>query len=228
MKGPETIGVIVDGNRRWAKERGYPSLVGHKTGLDNLVSFFDWAHEAGVTTVYAYCFSTENWNRTTEEVNYLMDLFRVMFQDRVATLKEKGYKIRVVGQRQRLAHDLQEMIDKAERDTSLNNKLQIVICLSYGGQDEVLEAVNKLLADKGRDAGPVTKEKFENYLWTAGLPDPDMIIRTGGEHRLSNFLMWRSTYSELFFPEVRFPGFTREDFHSLLKEYSERERRHGK
>lgn len=225
---PRSLGVIIDGNRRWAKERGVPSLLGHKSGLDNLIHFFDWAHEAGIETAYAYCFSTENWNRSTEEVNYLMDLFRLIFRERVSEFKKKGYKLRVVGERARLAHDIQEMIKEGESDTAANSKMNVVICLSYGGQQEILEAVNKILADHGREKGPITKERFEKYLWTAGLPDPDMIIRTSGEQRLSNFLTWRSAYSELFFPSVHWPDFSKKVFHELLEEYAARHRRFGK
>lgn len=226
---PQAVGIIIDGNRRWAKLRGLPTLLGHKAGYDRVLEFLDWAHEEHVGTVYAYCFSTENWNRTTEEVNYLMDLLRSFFITETAErLKKRGYRVLVAGERHRLAHDIQESISKLERETAHHTKMTAVFCISYGGQHEILTAVNRLLEDKGREKGPITKERFEKYLWTAGLPDPDMVIRTSGEQRLSNFLTWRSVYSELFFPTIHWPDFSKKIFHELLEEYAARHRRFGK
>lgn len=226
---PVSLGIILDGNRRWAKEQGVPTLLGHKAGYDRFLELLDWCREAGIRTVYGYCFSTENWNRSTEEVNYLMDLIRQFFMSAALdSFKKKGYRIRLAGVRDRLPHDIQEMAKRVEGETATLNELDVVFCISYGGRDEILDAVNKILEDKGREKGPITKERFEKYLWTKDLPDPDLIIRTSGEHRLSNFLTWRSVYSELFFPKVYFPAFNKEEFHKVLQEYGERQRRFGK
>jgi undecaprenyl diphosphate synthase len=228
-KVPQCIGIIVDGNRRWARERGLPTLEGHRAGFDRLGEFLDWASEAGIKHVVAYVFSTENWNRSLEEVSYLMDLFRTQFGGKmVSDLREKGYRIRVAGNKACLAPDLQELVRKAELETEDCKKMTVTLALSYGGRDEILAAVNALLADSAREKGSVTKDEFEKHLWTSDLPDLDMIIRTGGERRLSNFMTWRSVYSELFFPKMYFPDFTKEDFHKLLDEYAARERRLGK
>ena len=228
-KNPNAIGVIIDGNRRWAKERGLPSLIGHKAGYDKVKELVRWCHEAGIKYLTVYCFSTENWNRSTEEVNYLMDLIRtLLLQDIVTVFKNDGHQLHVIGDRARLPHDIQELVKKAEADTAPGQNLFVNLAISYGGQDEILAAVNKLLDDKGREKGLITKERFEKYMWSAGTPHPDLILRTSGEQRLSNFLTWQSAYSELFFLKKHWPAIEREDFLAVLKEYGERERRHGK
>lgn len=224
---PNCLGVIVDGNRRWAKERGLPTLEGHRRGFENLQSLVDWAHEAGIKHLVAYVFSTENWNRAPEEVSYLMDLFRQQVRSVTEKFHNKNYKVKVIGQRSRLAKDLQELILEAEEKTKNNTGILVTLALSYGGRDEITSAINELLLDENRPA-EITPENFEKYLWSSYIPDLDMVIRTSGEHRLSNFMTWKSVYSELFFPEVKFPELTKEIFHELLEEFSNRQRRFGK
>jgi undecaprenyl diphosphate synthase len=224
---PNCLGVIVDGNRRWAKDRGLPTLEGHRRGFENLQNLVDWAHEAGIKHLVAYVFSTENWNRAPEEVSYLMDLFRQQVRAVTEKFHNKNYKVKVIGQRSRLAKDLQELILEAEEKTKNNTGILVTLALSYGGRDEITSAINEMLKDENRPT-EVTPENFEKYLWSSYIPDLDMVIRTSGEHRLSNFMTWKSVYSELFFPEVKFPSLTKEIFHELLEEFANRQRRFGK
>jgi len=228
IKQPRSIGVIVDGNRRWAKERNLPSLLGHQAGYEKLVQFTDWVAEAGFSCMYMYLFSTENWNRTTDEVNYLMDLNRKYLTDVPEKFVEKGYRFRAAGQRWRLADDIQKLITIAEEKTAHCTKMTVVMCVSYGGRAEIVEAVNALVKDNARPKGEVTEAMLTSYMWTHNLPDPDIIFRTSGEHRLSGFLTWGSVYSEFFFPKVQFPGLTKQDFQAMLDEYAQRQRRFGK
>jgi len=224
---PNCIGVIVDGNRRWAKDKGLPTLEGHRTGFNKLQDLIDWSHEVGIKHLVAYVFSTENWNRAPEEVSYLMDLFRQQVRFVTEKFHQKNYKVRVIGLLSKLAPDLQELIKEAEEKTKDNTGITVTLALSYGGRDEISSAINKLLQDENRPA-EITPENFEKYLWSNYIPDIDMIIRTSGEHRLSNFMTWKSVYSELFFPETKFPAITKEIFHELLEEFSSRQRRFGK
>jgi undecaprenyl diphosphate synthase len=224
---PNCLGVIVDGNRRWAKERGLPTLEGHRRGFEKLQELIDWSSEVGVKHVVAYVFSTENWNRAPEEVSYLMDLFRQQVRSVSQKFHDKNYRLKVAGIVSKLAPDLQELVNEAVEKTKNNTGLTVTLALSYGGRDEIISAVNSIIKDPNRPE-EITIENFENYLWSNHMPDIDMIIRTSGEHRLSNFMTWKSVYSELFFPEVKFPGITKEIFLQLLEEFSERQRRFGK
>jgi len=223
---PTSIGIIVDGNRRWAVEKGLPTLEGHRKGFENLQNLVDWSSEAGVKNLVAYVFSSENWNRTPEEVTYLMDLFR--YQVRIVSEKfnSKNYKLKIIGDISKLAPDLQDLIAEATEKTKNNTGLTVTLALSYGGRDEIISAVNQILKENPNQE--ITSEIFEKYLWSSEIPDLDMIIRTSGEHRLSNFMTWKSVYSELFFPEVKFPDLTKEIFLQLLEEYAKRQRRFGK
>lgn len=224
---PNCLGVIVDGNRRWAKEKGLPTLEGHRTGFNKLQDLIDWSHEAGIKHLVAYVFSTENWNRAPEEVSYLMDLFRQQVRFVTDKFHKKNYKVRVIGILSKLAPDLQELIKEAEEKTKNNTGICVTLALSYGGRDEITYAINEIINDKNRPK-EITPEIFEKYLWSNYLPDLDMIIRTSGEHRLSNFMTWKSVYSELFFPEIKFPNITKEVFQDLLDEFASRHRRFGK
>lgn len=224
---PNCLGVIVDGNRRWAKERGLPTLEGHRNGFNKLQDLIDWSSEAGVKHLVAYVFSSENWNRAPEEVSYLMDLFRTHVRHVTDKFSKKNYRLKVVGNVSRLAKDLQELVTEAIEKTKNNTGITVTLALSYGGRDEIIDAVNKILKNQN-NLSEISAEEFEKYLWSHDIPDLDMIIRTSGEHRLSNFMTWRSVYSELFFPEVKFPGITKEMFHELLDEFASRQRRFGK
>ncbi|MEK9175399.1 MAG: polyprenyl diphosphate synthase [Patescibacteria group bacterium] len=225
-KIPTTIGIIVDGNRRWAKARGLASREGHRAGYNKLKEVLSWARDSGVKNAICYVFSTENWKRSKEEISFLMDLLRSLFmQNEVAEFRKNGISIRVAGDRTMLDPDLQTLISKAEKDTQNENKMILSFALSYGGRKEIVSAINQALIDGKK---MITENEFSNYLWTAGVPDPDIIIRTGGERRLSNFLPWQSVYSELFFVDTMWPDFSKGEFTNILEEYAERERRFGK
>ena len=217
----------MDGNRRWAKSKGLPTLEGHRRGYDRLKDVVRWAGEAGVTHLVIYAFSTENWKRTKEEVGYLMDLFRWVLKEEVAYFIKEEVKVTSIGDTTSLPPDIQEGIRGVEEKTKQFSKLHVVLALSYGGRKEILAAARAIVA-KGFSGTDVTEEDFQKNLWTHDIPDPDMVIRTGGERRLSNFLPWQSVYSELFFSDTFWPEFTKEEFQNILNEYSERERRHGK
>lgn len=224
---PKCVGVIVDGNRRWAKLRGDAPGEGHVAGRKKFREFVEWAANAGVKAVIAYTFSTENWNRPTEEVATLMALLYSVLRDDLVEMKEKGFRVRIIGDRSRFPAELQTLFAKAESETSQNSGMIVGLLLSYGGRDEIVAAARELLR-KGVDPEALTKEQFEKELWTAGIPDPDMIIRTSGEKRLSNYLPWQSAYSELFFTETLWPDFTQVEFLKMIEEFGERDRRFGK
>lgn len=220
---PRCIGIILDGNRRWAKARGLPKLEGHRVGLlETLKNTVRFVHTRGIKHLVVYMFSTENWNREPAEVSYLMNLFRESIQKEMKELAEEHVRLRFVGQRERFSQDLQEAMDAAERDTAHNDGITLWCCLSYGGRAEIVAAANAAAA-----MGEVTEESLSKYLWTADMPDPDIIIRTSGEQRLSGFLTWQSVYSELFFTHTFWPDFSEKEFDDILAEYAERERRHG-
>ena len=222
---PVSVGVIMDGNRRWAKEAGLPQLEGHRRGLEKVRELADWAQEAGVKEVILYAFSTENWNRSKEEVEYLMNLFEESFDTFAKDLEKKEVKIRFIGQRERLPQTLQKKMQEAEEKTKEGTKGIFTVAISYGGRAEIVAATNALLASGVKS---VDEEGFRAVMWSADLAYPDIIIRTGGDQRLSNFLAWQSAYSELFFPKTKWPAFTKEEFGSILADYASRERRLGK
>ena len=224
------LGFIMDGNRRWAKEQGLATLAGHKRGSEVFTDSVTWVRDAGIAHAVYYAFSTENWQRNEAEVTYLMDLFREWLRNVEQKIDDnrkatKKIHIRIIGRRADFAPDLQEQMNKLEEKNAEfpNPDTTIWVALSYGGRAEIIEAVNQAIA-----AGePVTEASFEQLLWTADMPDPDMIVRTSGEQRLSNFLTWRSVYSELHFIEKHWPALTEADFKDILLEYENRERRRG-
>lgn len=223
---PRHIGFILDGNRRWAVENGLPKLVGHKKGYENLKTIADECFDRGIQVVSAYIFSTENWNREAEEVNYLMDLALKIFRKDLNELMEKGIKIVVSGRRDRLSDKLKKAIDDAVGKTINNTRGTINICFNYGGQVEITDALAKLI-DSGVAASEVTPELIRDNLYHPELPPVDYIVRTSGEKRLSNFLLWDSAYAELEFIDTHWPAFKVEDLDALLIEYAKRSRRFG-
>lgn len=223
------VGVIIDGNRRWAKANGLPQLQGHEAGYKKVKEFVRWAADAGIHTAVVYAFSSENWSRSPEEVSYLMTLFEKLLMSEVEELKKKGVRISVIGQRERLSPRLQKLIQKVEEETKHLTPNHLFVAISYGGRDEIVDAAQRLFVDmkNGNDV-TISKELFAKYLWTHEMPDPDIIIRTGGEMRLSNFLPWQSVYSELFFHKKMWPAFEEQDFKDILAEFYNRQRRFGK
>ena len=224
----------MDGNRRWAKARGVPSLEGHRAGFDALKKLAQGApalkEKYGLEYVTLYTFSTENWNRLEEEVGYLMKLFeeglKLIIGEYVANGKknsEKATRIRFIGQRERFSPTLQSLMREVEEKTKDFGGITAVFALSYGGRTEIMEAIQKMKEENT----PITEEALSSALWTNGIPDPDLIIRTGGEQRLSNFLPWQGVYSELFFPKTFWPDFSLADLEGIFKEFQQRERRHG-
>lgn len=223
--GPRSIGVIMDGNRRWAKEQGLETLFGHQKGAEKIHELLEWAQEAQIEHVILYAFSTENWNRTQAEVSYLMVLFEEYFKKWMEHAREKSIRIRFIGDHTLASEKIQQIIQTVEETTKEGRNGTLTVAFSYGGRAEILAAVNKLLNDGKTE---VSEEEFSSALWTSEIPDPDLILRTGGEQRLSNFLPWQSVYSELFFTNTKWPALTKEEFFSILEEYRGRERRRGK
>lgn len=226
MESPKTplcVGIILDGNRRWAKAKGLPTLAGHTEGLENLERAVRWVRDAGVKHLAVYAFSTENWNRAPEEVSHLMGLILKAASKNLKKLAEEDVRVRFIGQRERLPQDVRDAVENLEKE-SVGGAFTLWVCLSYGGRAEIVEAA-RTMQNSGEE---VTEESFARYLWSAEMPDPDIIIRTGGAERLSNFLTWGSAYSELFFIDTFWPDFSEADLQRILEEYGERERRMGR
>jgi undecaprenyl diphosphate synthase len=222
---PGCVGIIMDGNRRWAKARGLPSYQGHSAGREKLKEFLTSARKAGVKHVIAFAFSTENWKRAQEEVMFLLELMLKAFRDdREEFIKEK-VQVRFAGALHRFPPELQEAMKKLEDDTRQFEGMSLTLCVSYGGREEIVHAANACVAD-GITA--ITEEDISKHVYTAGVPDPDMIIRTSGEMRSSGFLPWQAVYSELFFTDTLWPDFSEEEFLKMIAEYGSRERRIGK
>ena len=220
----ECVGIILDGNRRWAAAKGLSKLEGHRAGMQALERTVRFVRDNGIKNLIVYAFSTENWSREPAEVSYLMDLFREAIKKEMSKLGKENVRIRFVGQRERFSDDLQKSMGEIEKKTESNDAITLWVCLSYGGRAEIVAAANAAAAKSDL----ITEELLAQSLWTAGMPDPDIIIRTGGEKRLSNFLLWQSTYSELFFTDTLCPDFNKEEFDSILAEFATRERRNGK
>ncbi|MFA6459123.1 MAG: polyprenyl diphosphate synthase [Candidatus Paceibacterota bacterium] len=222
---PKCIGVIMDGNRRWAKKQSLPTLEGHRRGYAKLKEFMTWAKAEKVEAVIAFALSTENWKRTKEEVGYLMDLFRFALSNEIDSLVREKTRLLFIGDKETFPEDIQKMMQNAEEDTKANLGTILAIAVSYGGREEIVEAVRKTSV---RDGDEITQESFSKSLWTRDLPDPDMVIRTGGQKRLSGFLPWQTVYSELFFTDTLWPDLSKKEFGEMLREYADRQRNFGK
>ena len=217
------IGIILDGNRRWAKEHNLPQLEGHRRGFENLKSAARWVRDRNVPHLVVYAFSTENWKRSEEEIAYLMDIFRGAIRESGDELGKEGVRTRFIGQRERFAQDIQDGMRETEEKTKDNTRMTLWICLSYGSRAEITAAAKAAAAD-----GEITEESLRAHMWSADMPDPDIIIRTSGEHRLSNFLLWQAAYSEFFFIKPHWPDFDEKALDGVLAEFASRERRNGK
>lgn len=223
---PRHVGIIVDGNRRWAKQHGLPAYEGHLAGHARLVEILPTLFKAGVEYVSLYVFSTENWKRSEDEVGRLMGLVTTMVTDDIKVFHEHQIKIRVLGTRDNLSSKVIESIEKAERDTAGYAKGTVAFCFNYGGQQELVDAYKKLI-QSGVSADQVTPELIEKNLYAPDIPPIDIIVRTSGEHRLSNFMLWRAAYSELLFVDTLWPDMTKQDMSAILKTYARRHRRFG-
>lgn len=227
---PYHIAIIMDGNGRWAKSRGLPRAVGHKKGADAVRSAVEGSLECGVKILTLYAFSSENWSRPEDEVSDLMGLLRLYIKKEVSSLDKQGVRLRFIGQRERLAKDIIGQIESAENRTKHNDKLILVIAINYGGQAEIVDAVKKI-ADQVKHGEmaveDIDEETISTGLYTAEWEDPDLIIRTSGEQRLSNFMLWQAAYSELLFMDLLWPDFNKKSLDEAIEAYNQRERRFG-
>ena len=228
--GPRHVAIIMDGNGRWATQRGRPRLFGHHAGAKRVREIVESCPDVGVEYLTIFAFSTENWKRTQVEVAGLMDLFRRYIAKETRALAELGARVRFIGDRERLDAKLVKLMEELEKKTAGNSKVNLTIALNYGARDEVSRATKLLAEDVARgllDPANVDEETLSSYLDTRVLPDPDLVIRTSGEARISNFLLWQSAYAEYEFIDTLWPDFSREEFASLCASYGERDRRFG-
>lgn len=224
---PNHLGLILDGNRRWARAEGLPTLEGHRQGYENLKTIAEAAFEAGVKYVSAYIFSTENWNRSKEEVGYLMKLVINIASKDLNQLIDKNIKVVFLGTREKLSKSVEKAIDDAMERSKNNTGGTIALCFNYGGQLEIVDAVKKIVAE-GIELEEINPECIAEHLYSPDVPPVDFMIRTSGEQRLSNFMLWRMSYAELYFVEKHWPAFTVKDLHTALEEFASRQRRFGK
>ena len=226
-KLPKHVAIIMDGNGRWALQRGLPRLAGHKAGTENLRRVIRSTVEFGVKYLTIYAFSTENWGRPPEEVKGLMYILEDVIDRELNELHKEGVQLRHIGRLERLAPSLQEKVLDAIDVTKNNDRLILNIAFNYGGRDEIVQAIQRMMKD-GVPPEKVTDELVSQYLYTAGVPDPDLIIRTSGELRVSNFLIWQAAYSEWYITPTFWPDFDKEEYHRALEAFSHRDRRFGK
>jgi undecaprenyl diphosphate synthase len=225
-KIPTHIAIIMDGNGRWAKARGLPRLAGHRAGTENVRAIIEACVEFGVKYLTIYAFSTENWGRPRDEVEGLMNIFDDVFVRELDELNRQGAQLRHIGRLEGVRPSMVEKIKNGIETTKQNDRLILNIAFNYGGRDEIIYVVQKMIED-GVEPGQVNEELIGKYLFTNGSPDPDLVIRTSGEIRASNFLLWQSAYSEWLFPDVYWPDFGREELLDAIIEYSQRDRRFG-
>jgi undecaprenyl diphosphate synthase len=227
---PVHVAIIMDGNGRWANARGLPRTVGHQRGAEAVRRAVTGAAELGIGYLTLYGFSSENWKRPAAEIDDLMALLRFYLRSEIAEMHRNGVRVRVIGDRERLAPDIVALIDEAEQRTRANARLNLTVALSYGGRAEIALAARRLAEDAqaGRlDPALIDETLFARHLLTAGIPDPDLVIRTSGEKRISNFLLWQSAYAELVFLDRLWPDFTKDDLADAIREYHRRDRRYG-
>ena len=225
---PCHVAVIMDGNGRWAQKRGLPRSAGHKAGAETFRKLGTYCKNLGIDYLTVYAFSTENWKRPKDEVDGIMHLLEQYLHECIDTMEKDGNRLRFLGDLSVLTPELRELIDETNEISSRIEGFQANVCLNYGGRDEILHAVRRYAeAYKAGTAPELTEDVFSGYLYSAGIPDPDLIIRTSGEQRLSNFLPWQGAYSELYFTDVLWPDFTERDMDAALAEFQRRDRRFG-
>ena len=231
---PTHVSMIMDGNGRWAKERGMERLYGHFEGVESVRACVEAAVEAGVKYLSIYAFSEENWNRPQAEVDGLMELMVKAMAAEMEKLNRNGVRFMVIGNRERLSSSLNEVIDSCMEMTSANDRLTLIVMLSYSGKWDILQAAKKMVAEaltcqnKAENILSMETDGFDRFLATAGIPDPDLIVRTSGESRLSNYFLWQGAYSELLFVDTLWPDFRKDEFRKAIAEYAKRDRRYGK
>ncbi len=225
---PQHISFVLDGNRRWAKAQGLPTLEGHLRGTDAVFNIIQWCSEVGVKYLTTYAFSTENWDRPQEELNYLFGIvFEQGIKKYLPQLLKDNVKVNLFGRLDRFPAKMQAVINDLLAKTAGGTGLIWNVCMDYGGRAEIIQAVKKIV-EAGVVPEEITDQAITNQMYSAGVPDPDLMIRTGGEHRLSNFLLWQHAYTELYFAEIYLPAFSKKDFDEALEWYANRERRYGK
>ena len=222
---PRHVGIIMDGNGRWARRRGMPRVMGHEAGMRTLENIVDIANDFGIKYLSLYAFSTENWKRMPTEIEGLMKLFRFYLKNKIERIHSRGGRIRFVGQMDAFAPDILAGVREAEEYTKNNTAINIIILANYGGRQEVVDAVNKIMSETHNT--PITEDILNQNMYAPDIPDPDLLIRTGGELRMSNFWLWTGAYSEYYFTDVYWPDFDREELTKALISYSGRERRYG-
>lgn len=235
---PQHVAIIMDGNRRWAKENGFSPLEGHKRGEEKIEPIIDGAINLGIPYLTFWAFSTENWQRTKKEVSFLLNLFRENLHKKVDNYHKKNVRINIIGDISKFPQDIAQKTREWMEKTKNNNKITVNIALSYGGRDEIIRTIKKLSAkllsksanikEIQQQFNNLTVEQFNKLLDTAGQPDPDLLIRTGGEMRLSGFLLWQSEYAEIYFIKTYWPDFTKDKFLEAIDDYQQRKRRFGK
>jgi len=223
---PQHIAIIMDGNGRWAQARGLPRLAGHRAGTENLRHIIEACVEFGIQYLTIYAFSTENWGRPEDEVSGLMGIFDEVFERELAELHKQGARLQHIGRLDGVRKSLREKVRKGMQLTKDNKRLILNVAFNYGGRDEIVQAI-KAIMKAGIKPQDVDAELVSQYLYTAGIPDPDLVIRTSGEHRISNFLIWQAAYAEWVFPETLWPDFGREELLAAIQEFGRRERRYG-
>tara|TARA_Y100000588_G_C14075834_1_gene847877 strand:- start:164 stop:895 length:732 start_codon:yes stop_codon:yes gene_type:complete len=227
---PQHVAIIMDGNGRWATKNFLPRSAGHRKGAQTVRMVVEVCCQLGVSNLTLFAFSSENWKRPKSEIQTLMGLLRFYLRDEIDKLFDAGVRLRVIGDREKLENDIQRLIESAEKRTEVNNKLNLVVALNYGGRREILQAVETIVSDvvsKKLELDSLNEKIFETYLETAGIPEPDLLIRTSGERRISNFLLWQCAYSEFVFVDTLWPDFDERDFLLAIKEFHERDRRYG-
>ena len=230
MTIPAHVAIIMDGNGRWAKARGLPRLAGHRAGVEALRQTVRAAGDMGVSWLTVYAFSSENWSRPKSEVSDLLGLLKLFIRRDLAELHQTGVRVKVIGEREGLQRDIKQLLEEAETLTAANTSMTLVIAFNYGGRDEIARAMRKIADRVARgelSPGSITQATIAAALDTSHIPDPDLVIRTSGEMRLSNFLLWQAAYSELIFTPCYWPDFKRDDFADALRQYALRERRFG-
>lgn len=227
---PQHIAIIMDGNGRWAKKRGLPRNAGHKAGAETFRRIADHCNDLGVKYLTVYAFSTENWKRSSEEVAGIMGLLERYLKEAIRDMEKNHIRFKLFGDSSRLDPKLQKLCAEAEERSAKFDRVQVNFCINYGGRDEIIRAVKRYAAEVAaglKDPSSLTEMEFEHYLDSAGVPDPELVIRPSGEQRTSNFLPWQSAYSELVFMDVLWPDFTKEDLDAAIEEYHHRNRRFG-
>lgn len=230
MNVPQHIAIILDGNGRWAKAKGMPRNYGHTQGSKNVEKICEIAYKMGVKYLTVYAFSTENWNRPKSEVDALMTLLRNYMKTCLKTAEKNRMKVRIIGDKSRLDEDIRTRIEELEEASKNNDGLNFQIAINYGSRDEMIRAMKKMVKeceDGKLTSEEITEEKFESYLDTHDIPDPDLLIRTSGEQRLSNYLLWQLAYTEFYFTDVPWPDFTKEELEKAIEQYNSRDRRYG-